>query len=608
MRYAAPLAVVLVLFTSWLAAGDSGATTAGYAVRFQGTGQNDLDRIKLQIDPHTSADVGAGDFTIEFWMKTDPGNDGDACDSWICGNIIIDRDIYDSGGGRDYGISINSAVDPGVIYFGTGIDEHQLRGATDVRDGAWHHIAVTRTRSIGQKCLYVDGTLDVPCENAIADVDLSYPDGYVGAPNDPWLVVGAEKHDAGPMYPSYHGQIDEIRIWDVARTPSEIAGNKNVSLPGPTSGLVMYWRLDDGPGSIVLDSAWADIMQGNHGWPRPIGPHWDFWKNSTAPVYGAGDSDSDGHPDPTDNCPYDPNPGQQDSDADGIGNICDNCPSVSNPGQADIDEDFLGDACDPCIEIGAVCVQVLPPQPSPSDFVQVRLSGSFPNSCWEATASHTVAGNDINATLVETEEGEACLDVITPWGIALDIGTLPSGQYDVNLNGATRTFTVSTGDWDADGLANDNDADDDSDGFSDADEGGRPLCGNGVSDDNDGIADDGCPGGPPEFAATNEGMHHIGTSSLDHCGTDGWPADLVSGGTPNSTNRITITDLTSFLGPTRRLDTNFSGWAFSPRWDLQPGPGVLSAWINITDITFLIALHPPMFAGARAFDGPACTP
>jgi hypothetical protein len=40
---------------------------------------------------------------------------------------------------------------------------------------------------------------------------------------------------------------------------------------------------------------------------------------------------------------------------------------------------------------------------------------------------------------------------------------------------------------------------------------------------------------------------------------------------------------------------------------LSPGPSSLLTAINIQDITTLIVLRPPMFAGQRAFDGPVCT-
>jgi len=45
------------------------------------------------------------------------------------------------------------------------------------------------------------------------------------------------------------------------------------------------------------------------------------------------DPDSDGVPDPEDNCPAVANPGQEDSDSDGFGDACDNCPTVVNVDQ-----------------------------------------------------------------------------------------------------------------------------------------------------------------------------------------------------------------------------------------------------------------------------------
>jgi Tol biopolymer transport system component len=59
------------------------------------------------------------------------------------------------------------------------------------------------------------------------------------------------------------------------------------------------------------------------------------------------DTDGDGVPDGSDNCPATSNAGQTDTDADGDGDACDNCPSMANPDQRNTDGDAQGDACDP---------------------------------------------------------------------------------------------------------------------------------------------------------------------------------------------------------------------------------------------------------------------
>jgi hypothetical protein len=62
---------------------------------------------------------------------------------------------------------------------------------------------------------------------------------------------------------------------------------------------------------------------------------------------GSIDNDSDGVPNPTDNCPSLANASQHDEDGDRVGDACDNCPHASNEAQGNADNDGLGDVCDP---------------------------------------------------------------------------------------------------------------------------------------------------------------------------------------------------------------------------------------------------------------------
>jgi hypothetical protein len=98
---------------------------------------------------------------------------------------------------------------------------------------------------------------------------------------------------------------------------------------------------------------------------------------------------------------------------------------------------------------------------------------------------------------------------------------------------------------------------------------------------------------------------YVGTDPAIQCGNDGWPADLVSVGL--SENKLDLQDLVSFVAPLWRLNSSPGDEGFDIRWDIVPGGGVLSKYINITDLAQLVVLAPPMLGGERAFNR-SCSP
>ncbi|MBI4037918.1 hypothetical protein HY382_02645 [Candidatus Curtissbacteria bacterium] len=95
---------------------------------------------------------------------------------------------------------------------------------------------------------------------------------------------------------------------------------------------------------------------------------------------------------------------------------------------------------------------------------------------------------------------------------------------------------------------------------------------------------------------------YTGTGLTAKCGENAWPADI------NNDKKVTITDITSFLAPVRRLDTSPGDANYSRRWDLVPGKGTFSKDVNVQDLTSITTVAPPMFGGQRAMNGPGCTP
>ena len=45
---------------------------------------------------------------------------------------------------------------------------------------------------------------------------------------------------------SFTGNIDEIRVWNIARTAEQIAGSMNCELQGTETGLVSYYQFNQG--------------------------------------------------------------------------------------------------------------------------------------------------------------------------------------------------------------------------------------------------------------------------------------------------------------------------------------------------------------------------
>jgi hypothetical protein len=248
------------------------------SLRFFGGGvaAPDGDRVKIRIDdpdlladPGPPVDVGAGDFTIEFWLRAFAAENGAAAIAcgdnydWIYGHIVLDRDRYAQP--RAFGFSIGGAR----IVFGLIVPGGSSRtwcSDSDVLDGAWHHVALERRRSDGFVWLYVDGALEDAADGP--DGDVSYPDdgvpgNHCGGPctnSDPFVVLGAEKHDAGAQYPSFSGWLDELRVSTALRY-----GGASFTPPtapfAPDADTAALYHFDEGPlgpcSGIVLDASLA---------------------------------------------------------------------------------------------------------------------------------------------------------------------------------------------------------------------------------------------------------------------------------------------------------------------------------------------------------------
>ncbi|MBK9175584.1 MAG: LamG domain-containing protein [Flavobacteriales bacterium] len=270
----------------------AGELLAQGSLRFHGLGVNapGQGRVRIPIDDPTNewsgppADVGETDFTIELWLKgalSDNSAGPITCGAninWINGNIFLDRDRYNQG--RKFGVSLGAGMPVWGVTGPLG-DNRTLCAGVNVLDGDWHHLAFQRRRSDGWLWIHVDGVLVAQGDGP--DGDLSYPDdgvpgNFCGGPclnSDPYLVLGAEKHDAGASYPSFNGLLDELRISTTLRYAS---GFVPASLPFATDQhTAALYHFNEGSGTDLTD------MSGAYGGPshgtliiggNPSGPEW----------------------------------------------------------------------------------------------------------------------------------------------------------------------------------------------------------------------------------------------------------------------------------------------------------------------------------------------
>lgn len=178
----------------------------------------------------------SGSFTIEFWVKGAMAS-GSYNGHWWTGLGIIDADIY---GGffatpdNDFGISLS---DYGKIAFGVGAlggNDVTIKTTSDVNDQQWHHIAATWDQSSKAMKLYLDGTLNASGTSS---------NSSNRTPTS--IVMGKLAWSAN----NWGGTLDEVRIWNVARTGSQIASNKDKQINGAMPGLVASYHFNQGVAS-----------------------------------------------------------------------------------------------------------------------------------------------------------------------------------------------------------------------------------------------------------------------------------------------------------------------------------------------------------------------
>ena len=251
----------------------SGATTRNVAVSgsvgsnnvFIGALSFDGVNDKVTIADNNALDL-TNNYTMEAWIYPRAFN--------YLGGIISK---YHSNSANGYHLRFSHAG------YSRGLSFDEMITADNIlTENTWYHVAAVNNN--GTRKLYVNGV----------EVALTGTPTTVVANSDP-LIIGRD-FDGGNAGRFFNGDIDEVRLWNFAKTQAQVVAQKDISLTGSESNLVLYYNFNQGTpgGNNTSITTVSNLASGSYtgtlnGFDRTSTSS-NFVASTNAPVIGGGSS------------------------------------------------------------------------------------------------------------------------------------------------------------------------------------------------------------------------------------------------------------------------------------------------------------------------------
>jgi hypothetical protein len=196
------------------------AQFSGHALHYDGV--NDY----VDMGNATTFNVGNA-VTYEAWINPDTTSYGFIFAQWV-GSA---EDVQVGFSGNKISFYLHDVFGGSQLFSSPIVPLHQ-----------YTHIAATYDASAGIAKIYINGVF-AASRSVGSSVSNSTGDLFVGF-----------NPVRGDFVAPFKGVIDEVRIWNIARTESEIQSTMNQSLNGNEPGLIGYWKFDEGTGSVTSDA------------------------------------------------------------------------------------------------------------------------------------------------------------------------------------------------------------------------------------------------------------------------------------------------------------------------------------------------------------------
>jgi hypothetical protein len=203
-RAAVPWVLLLALLAN--------RTDADYALYFTGSGY-------VSIPDNTAFPSGSSDYTMEAWIKpTQLGARGII--GW--GNFGNTNDAN--------ALRLQNGVN--ILHYWW-YNDLEATLTTDLANGAWHHVAATANATT--RAIWLNGTM-------IASDDAPQSSTHAVPSNVQNIYIGMTY----ATFNFFIGWMDEVRVWNTARTGAQLRAGMYSQLPSTTTGLVGQWHFDEG--------------------------------------------------------------------------------------------------------------------------------------------------------------------------------------------------------------------------------------------------------------------------------------------------------------------------------------------------------------------------
>ena len=221
--------------------GQSFIIPPGYAIELDG-----VDDVITAPDANV-LDFGTGDFTVEIWVNKLAPTSGFfntyAISKWKNHGVNT--------GENEWTLTMATGSDDDLPAFG--IEEgsvfYSVSSPDPIPIGEWHHLAGVREGT--ELRIYMDGQLkgatSIPMGTSVNNVGRN-------------LSIG---HSEQALIHFSNAQFDEARVWNVARSETDIKSDMFIVLDGNEPGLVAYYQFDEmGVSNTILPDLTPNNLSG----------------------------------------------------------------------------------------------------------------------------------------------------------------------------------------------------------------------------------------------------------------------------------------------------------------------------------------------------------